>query len=227
MSRSHWIASLAALPLVAAGMVGCAGEPEVTALLGYSRVDLEEGRAGLEPIIDDRGGGRFSVGIEGPIAESDNGSGFRIGGRLVTSYYRQPLGGRFVADEPLLTIDEFVGLSVVSPQFVASYLAVAGYREEGAFFVEPGVGVGPSIGTLSFGSELQFGDRPVGTDVNDTETQVGFGVNPFLRLGYAAERFRIGAEGGYQLNTFGFDDALGDEPKEWYVGLFFGVRLGP
>lgn len=214
---------------VFASIAGCADgrRPEFNFMLGYADVQ-QDGEGGFDPIIDDQGGVRTAIGIDGPVRTTDDyGSGLRLGGRLSVSGYRQDIGDRVVADEPLLEIEEFVDLGLLTPQFVASYRQIFGDPEDGGgAFVEPGLGLGLTIATLSFGSDLEFGDRPIGTDIDDRETEVGLSLNPFLRGGYATGPLLIGLEGGYQWTSLEFDDALGGDPREWYVGVFFGVQLG-
>lgn len=194
-------------------------------MLAYGQVEMEE-REGLEPVVNDQGGGRFAIGFDTLVhPTSDNGSGARLGGRFIYSIYREDVGDRIVAEEPLLEIEDFVDLDLFTPQFSASYRQVLGNRRRGGF-IEPGVGLGVSIGVLSFGSEFQFDDQPLGTTYDDSEVELGVSVNPFLRGGMSFGRYLIGAEGGYQWTMLEFDDALGADPREWYLGLFFAMRVG-
>ena len=216
------------LLMVGASLAGCAGGhgPEFNFMLGYSHVE-QDSSGPFEPFVDDQGGARVSLGMDGPVAVvDDNGSGPRLGGRVAISGYRDNIGDRVVAGEPLLEIEEFVDLALFTPQFVASYRQVIGDVEAGGAFIEPGVGLGLTIATLSFGSNLEFGDGPIGTDIDEQETEVGLAVNPFLRGGYTRGSLVIGVEGGYQWASLEFDDDLGADPAEWYIGVFFGVQLG-
>lgn len=219
---------LLAFLAVGLALAGCAGGtgPQANFMLGYAHVEQDE-QQGFEPIVSDQGGVRTAVGIDGPVAlADDNGSGLRLGGRFAISSFTEDLDERTVAGEPLLEIEDFVDLAVFVPQFTASYRQVIGDRFEGAGFIEPGLGVGPAIGVLSFGSDLEFGDTAIGRDIDETESEVGLALSPFLRGGYTTEFFAIGLEGGYQWTTIEFEHALGENPREWYVGVFFAVQLG-
>lgn len=210
--------------LLLIGTTGCSAPPELNFLAAVSHIEQDETVDGFPPLVDDEVGGRFAVGVEGPL--QDEHTGPRLGGRLAFGVYREDLADRPVAGEPLLTIDEFADLSIITPQLVSSYRVLFGYPEEGAFFVEPGLGAGLAVGVLSFGSDLEFGDQIIGTDIDESQTEVSWALSPFLRLGYAADRLRIGAEGGYQWTGLEFDDGLGADAREWYIGFFFGVQLG-
>ena len=220
-----------AVPLALLALVGCSSTagPEVNILVAYSNAQQDDNDLALPPIIDTKSGGRTAVGIQGPIEGTGdgNGNGLQIGGRVAVSYYRQDIGDRSVAGEPLLTIEDFADLTVVAPMATVSYRTVFGDPYDGGFLVEPGIGAGLAVGTVSYGSEFQFGNDPLSVDSgNDRDTDVSYVVNPFLRLGYGNERFAIAAEGGYQFTGLEFNDGLGKNASEWYVGLFFGVRIG-
>ncbi len=212
-------------------LIGCADGvgPEIDFGAGIGGLDLED-EGGFESVIDGpRASGRFAVSGSGTVAVTDDfGSGPRIGGRVGFSYARRDLGGSRVAGEPLLTVDDFVDLLIVSPQVTASYrqyLGGADYFGEG-WFVEPGLGLGPTFGYLSFGSQLEFADDVLSSDVEETEDAFGLGVEPYARLGYAGDGFVGGVEGGYLYTTLNFDDDLGQDANQWYIGFFVGVRLG-
>jgi len=213
--------------VVAACLAGCADgrRPDINVAFAYTHVDMQD-EGGFEPVIDTDGGVRTAVGIDGPVALTDDkGSGLRLGGRLSFSGYRKDIGDRVVADEPLLEIEEFVDLALISPHLVVAYRQLIG-DEEGGAFIESGLGLGLTVGVLSFGSDLRFGDHPIGTDIDETETELGMSLNPFLRGGWTNGRLLIGVEGGYQWTSLEFDDDLGSDPAEWYVGIFFGMQLG-
>jgi hypothetical protein len=208
---------------------GCAGrQPPVhfNVMLGYAHTELEES-GGFEPILDDRDGARVAVGADVPtMGTSVNGSGLRLGGRMSVSWLRDNQGERFLDDEPLLVVEDFIDLTMFTPQVVASYRQVIGDPDAGAAFIEPGVGLGLAVATMSFGSDLEFGDDLVGTDIQDRERDVGFAVSPFLRGGFTRGRYLIGLESGYEWTSISFDHDLGDDPTQWYLGIFLSVELG-
>jgi hypothetical protein len=213
-------------------VAGCrsVSPPDIVFAAGLGGVDLEE-ENGLESAIDGpRISGRFDVAAAGTVAETDDlGSGPRLGGRLGFAYARRDLGDRSIAGEPLLEIEDFVDLFLFTPQITASFKQYFGseiYAAEG-WFIEPGVGVGPAIGSLSFGEQLEFGNDPIASDVDDTETQISWGVQPYLRLGYDTPSATFGLEGGYLFTGLDFDDDLGRDASQWYVSLVAGIRLGP
>lgn len=210
-------------------VVGCRQTPglevEFAAALAEVRQDPQEGFA---PLVDDQLGGRVSFGLSAPVVRTDDvNSGLRLGGRLAGSFFRDKVSSRSVAGEPLLEIEDFANLSLLSPQLLVGYRQIFGDPDYGtAAFIEPGVGLGPTVGIHSFGSDLQFGDRTLSTDTFDTETDVSWSVNPYLRLGIASDVIFFGAEGGYEWTGLDFDDRLGQDARLWYVGLFFAVRVG-
>ena len=203
--------------------------PEVNFVGGLGAMDLGD-EGGFDSVIDGpRLGGQFSLGLDGPLADVDgNGSGPRVGGRLGFSGTYRDLGDRDVAGEPLLQIEDYVGLSVISPQVTAAYRQYLGGNayDGGAFYVQPGVGAGLGIGILNFGSRLEFGDNTLATDSGDSETDVAFAVQPFLRLGYDTGATVVGFEAGYLWSGVDFDDDLGRDASQAYGGLFVGIRLG-
>ncbi len=94
--------------------------------------------------------------------------------------------------------DEF---TVWSPQIGPSFrLGVGG------LYVEPGVTVG--------GAFAELGD----------DTEASWAVRPYGRVGLASDMFIVGVEGGYQYSNLEFD--FGDDPQAWYIGGYFGIRLG-
>ena len=210
-------------------LVGCAGgdRPELNVMIGVG--DLNQDDDGGEPAIFSQAdyGGQFAIGLVSPPLDNydGNGSGFRVGGRLNFTFTREDGFERTVAGEPLLTIEDFADLSLVSPQIVGSYRQTFGDEYSG-FFLEPGIGVGPSLGFMSFGSDFEFGNTTIGTDIDETEFALGFAANPFFRLGYDGNRWLIGAESGYQYTAISFDDDLGGNVDNWYIGLFLGFELG-
>ena len=137
---------------------GCARSrtPQVNLMASYAELD---GTSGF------RGG----IGFDSAVARTDdNGSGARLGGRILLESFDRD------GSEP-----------VVTPQVLASYRHVFGDPRAGAPFVEPGLGVGFAIIDEE---ETGFIDWP----------DVDFVANPFIRAGLARERFTIGAEAGYQ-----------------------------
>lgn len=219
------------------GVVGCATDrldrpPEVSFVAGLGAVELDgEGDFPDDPIIGDdpQFSGRFAVGFDVPIVDVDGmGSGPRVGGRLGFTFTREEIGERHVAGEPLLEIEDYIGLTLITPQVTGTYRQYIGNdADDGAFFLEPGLGLGPAIGVMTFGSDLEFGDDTIGSDVGDTETEVGLGVQPFLRAGYDTSTVLIGAEGGFLWTGLNYEDDLGTDPREWYLGLFLSIKLGP
>ena len=213
---------------VSALLAGCSvRHPQMNFLMAYSEVEMTQQSATFPPIVDDKGGGMFSIGGDGAVGKiAENGSSFRLGGRLPTSFYHEEISDRIVAGEPDLEIEEFVDLMLFTPELTASYRQILGNPKQGAF-IEPGVGLGVSVGNLLFGSELQFGDDTIGVDYDEDEWEVGFAVTPFLRGGVALDRVLVGVEGGYRWSTLDFDAPFGKDPSEWYAGVFLAVTLGP
>lgn len=220
-----YLQRLALLLLVAAA--GCQGtDPFFNIVAAYGEVETEQ-QGLIAPIFNDEGGGLFSMGADVVVGKAtENGTGLRLGGRVGLSGYSEDISERIVADEPLLTIEEFADLLLITPQATASYRQVFGSRRQGAF-IEPGVGVGVTIAEMLFGSEFQFGDDPIGVEYGEDEWEFGLSVSPFVRGGLMLDRVLIGVEGGYQWSFLEFDAPLGADPSEWYAGLFIAIKLGP
>ena len=223
------------LPLLGLGLAGCSSDldrpAELNFGIGLGAVELDgEGDFPDDPIIGDgpQFSGRFNVGVEVPVVDVDgNGSGPRLGGRLGVTYAREDVGSRNVAGEPLLEIEDFVDLALYTPQFVATYRQYFGNdADDGAFFLEPGVGIGPAVGVMGFGSDFQFGNSTLGRDIGDTETEVGLGIQPFLRVGYDTGPVILAGEGGVLFTNLNYEDDLGRDPREAYLGFFLGIKLG-
>jgi hypothetical protein len=209
---------------------GCRTGSEFHGMAGLGGFEME-GERGFDPIIDGSNvAGQFAFGFDTPVmadAGPADGTGFRAGGRVGFTYTREDLGERSIAGEPLLSIEEFADLTIFMPQATFSYRQLlTGVPETGGSVIEPGVGVGPAIGILGFGSELQFANDPVDTDIDEWETAVGLGVQPFLRAAYVGQGYAVGLEGGYVATTIDFDDALGRDTQSWYVGIYFSARVG-
>lgn len=215
------------LVLLAASL-GCTRmqRPQSNFMLAYSEVETEQ-EGLIAPVVHDQGGVMFGIGFDGAVGEvAPNGGSFRLGGRLLTSWYHEDISERIVAGEPGLTIEEFAEMMLFTPQMTASYRQVFGSAKKG-LFIEPGAGLGLSIGSIFFGSEFQFGDDPIGVDYGDDEWAFGVALNPFVRGGVVFDRVLVGVEGGYQWSTAEFDSPLGADPSEWYVGGFVALELGP
>lgn len=218
------------LPLaILLALAGCSHDSGVEfelvgALAHVEQDDQEE----FAPFIDDQFGGRFSVGFTAPVVRTDDfDSGLRLGGRFAGSFFREELNSRNVGGEPLLEVEDFANLSLLSPQLIVGYRQLLGNPDHGAtLFLEPGVGLGPTIGIHTFGSDLQFADRTLSSDTFDTETEVSWSLNPYLRLGAAVDGIFIGAEGGYEWTGLEFDDRLGENARAWYLGIYLSVNVG-
>lgn len=214
------------LLLTLAGCSRDAGvEFEILAALAQVEQDDQEG---FEPVVDDQFGGRLSVGFSAPVARTDDsGSGVRLGGRFAASFFREALSSRNVGGEPLLEVEDFANLTLLSPQLIVGYRQLLGDPDHGVvMFVEPGVGVGPTIGLHTFGSDFEFANETLSTDTFDRETEVSWSLNPYLRLGAAGDGIFIGAEGGYEWTGLEFDDRLGQNARAWYLGLYLSVNVG-
>jgi hypothetical protein len=221
--------AIVALP-AAGGLIGCAGDPppELGVVVGLGAIDSDQEGA-LPPVIDGpQVSGRFAINFDGNVANvDDRGSGPRLGFRFGFSGAREDLDERRVAGEPFLTIEDYAAIGLFTPQGTLGYRQYfSGDAYYGGVFLEPGVGVGPVIGTLTFGSDLEFGNDTIANDIDDTETQIGLGVQPHVRLAYDGGTGIVGLEGGYLFTTLDFDDNLGDNFTEWYIGLFAALRLG-
>lgn len=209
-------------------LAGCGRNGVEFELVGALAQLEQNSQEGLPPLVDDQLGGRFSVGVTAPVDRSnDHDSGLRFGGRLAASFFREKLSSRDVGGEPLLEVEDFANLTLLSPQLLVGYRQLLGDPGHGTvMFVEPGVGVGPTIGIHSFGSDLQFADQTLSTDTFDTETELSWSVNPYLRLGAAMDGIFIGAEGGYEWTGLEFDDQLGEDARAWYIGFYLSVDVG-
>jgi len=227
MSPFRFAAVVAAAGLAAATLAA-ANDADLGLTLGLGEISLDD-EAGFTNVFGD---GSFSgrLELQGSVALVDVdgfGSGPRLGGRLGFGYAREDLGERSVAGEPFLNIEDYADLLLVTPQLTGSYRQYFPFdRRDNGLFVEPGVGVGPAFGFLSFGEQLEFGDDVLATEVDSTEDDASWGVQPYLRAGFAGEKVLIGAEGGYLVTGLDFDDDLGADASQWYVGIVVAARLG-
>lgn len=92
---------------------------------------------------------------------------------------------------------------VFSPQIGPSFRIPIGMYS--GLYVEPGITAGAAFGEL------------------DGDDEFSWAARPYARLGYVTDRFLIGLEGGYQYADLQFD--LGEDPNDWYIGAFIGIRL--
>lgn len=143
------------------------------------------------------------------IDDVDQADGYRLAGNLsrtliTPGFVRGEHGNglRINANVAQSTYDS-ENYEIFSPQIGPSFrLAIGG---DNAVYVEPGVTAGAAFGELE-------GDR-----------EFSWVARPYARLGYITDRFLVGVEGGYQYADLQFD--LGEDPHEWYVGAFIGIRL--
>ena len=201
---------------------------EFNLMLAGGATDLD-GEGGFEPVIDGpQFSGRIGAGFTAPAADFDGlGSGIRIGGRVGFTATREEFGDRPADDTGFLEIEDFIDLTLISPQITVSYRQqLTGDADLGGLFIEPGIGGGAAVGILSFGQDLEFGNDTIGRDVDDTETEVGFSVQPYLRFGYDTGELLLAAEGGYMWTDVDFEDDLGADPREAYVGFHLGIKIG-
>src|SRR5688500_5716028 len=113
------------LVLPAGTAAGCATNPtaQFNVLAAYAQLDDVEA-------IDNDAGYRVGAGVDVAVGQQENGGGPRLGGRLHVSEFSDTLSQ----------------LTVVTPQFLASYRAIFGDPNAGALFIEPGAAVGLALG---------------------------------------------------------------------------------
>ena len=150
--------------------------------------------------------------------------GFGVG---MASYYHE------LDDDVTITIDDgdeihifhadqWESVSLINPEFQLSWRQPLDARRR--FFIEPGVGVGAVFANYSVYDEYYWDDDDDDDNDHESEWDTTFGVRPFLRLGYQAERwFAFGLEASY---LFGGNAELTDQVQGDVGQLFLGGFAG-
>lgn len=118
--------------------------------------------------------------------------------------------GPFVFDGKVYDDDPFKEFEMIVPEFrIAYHIPVKN------LFIEPSIGVGPSIGLFRVGD-----DSDDYWDADDT-WRVGIAVEPALQIGYAQDQWAVGGEISYLVTHLDFGDDVGGDIDTFYLGAFF------
>ena len=178
--------------------------------IGYSHLSLD----GAPGEFDEQDGGRFEPRFS--WQPFDDRPQLRFGVGMGFSYYYDTTNNGAIISPPFaFDVDTFESFSLLTPEFQVSWRQPMSEN----WWVEGGVGLGPAIAFYSAGDVI-FNDL---FDEDISECEVGLGVRPFLRAGFrGGEHWNWGFEGSYQWTTVDLGHNLGENPNEWYVGVFFG-----
>lgn len=189
--------------------VASAQKTEFAIGFGYSHVAVQ----GAPGEFDQQDGGRFEPRFTWQPFEERPQLRFGVGVGF-SYYYDNSENGQIISPPFAFDVDSFESLSLITPEFQVSWRQPI--SED--WWIEGGLGVGPAIGIYTAG-EVLFNDL---FDEDISESGVGIGVRPFVRAGFrGGEHWNWGLEGSYQWTSVEFGHGLGDNPSEWFVGVFF------
>jgi hypothetical protein len=118
----------------------------------------------------------------------------------------------FVFDGDAYTDDPFKELSILIPEFRVAYH----WKVDKFWFVEPSIGVGPSIGIFRVGEDDDWA-----WGGGDAHWKVGIAVEPSIQIGWGKDGWALGAEASYTWTHLDFGDDAGGEIEMFYLGAFF------
>jgi hypothetical protein len=123
----------------------------------------------------------------------------------------------FILDGEVFDDDPYKEFSMLVPMFRVGYHFPIG---DSGWFVEPSFGVGPSFGYFRAGED-RGGNWWDDDDEFEERWEVGIAIQPALQVGYAWDHFAAGGEVGYLWTHLDFDDDIGGDVTELYLGGFF------
>ena len=223
MGGSGVMAMLLVLSAATADARAELGGKEFDLGVGYANISLD----GSAPPFDDRGGlrvePRFSFGAGGVT------SGLRVGFAVAFSGYERSVDNEVTftdddGDEVEFDFDDVESLTLITPEVQLSWRQmlgpIEGENDERRWFVEPGIGLGVVAAQYWVGESFGWW-----TDTDISEWDATLAARPFLRAGYAGDRWVLGLEASYLIGgSLEFTDTIGGDVEEWYVGAFFGGR---
>ena len=134
------------------------------------------------------------------LAPIDAAPQFRLGGAVGFGWVRGTIDDAFLAGD--------VDLFLITPELLLSWRQPIG-GAEARWYVEPGIGVGATIGAL----------WAIGTDWG-----YGYSVRPFVRAGYQWDNWSAGLEAAYRFGHLDFGDSDGDV-ENLEIGVFAAWKL--
>jgi hypothetical protein len=188
-----------------------ARDNELSLTLGYTHLSLDAELEFLDiteiTSLDDTGGIyggiRFSRSIF--VEQLRLGSGVQVA--------RYSTDGRAVPGLFEIERERFLE---IAPELQLSWRQRIGER----FFIEPGIGGGIVIGNYR-ARGVTLAGLPQ-DDVN--EWQVGYGVRPFVRIGWELERVVVGLEASHRWTRIEYDE-IDASTREWMAGAFVSFRF--
>jgi hypothetical protein len=176
--------------------IALARDFELSVSGGATQLYIDE--EGGDEVLNDQWGPWVATSFSlAPIADTPQ---FRLGGGVGFSWTSGTVDNEFITGD--------LDLFLITPELLVSWRQPLG-ADDSHWYVEPGVGVGPAIGTLWF----------VGT-----EWGYGYSVRPFLRAGYETEKWSAGLEASYRFAHLNFDDGDSDI-ENLGVGVFAAWKL--
>jgi len=180
--------------------------------LGYSRLSIDGNNA---KDLDNADGAQINATF---TLKPSPAQGLRIGFGLEASSYRND----FHQTDPFtgFEIHRYHELDLFIPEVSVGYHIPIDH-----FFIEPSLGVGLAVGTYSVGHVHHHHDDFDESDVDRDITRANVALRPKLQIGYARDHWGAGVEASYLWTHLHFDDGIGGDVGEAYVGGFFRLSF--
>jgi hypothetical protein len=213
-------------PLIAACILcGCltpaaaAQDREFAFGAGYGHLFWEGANAGA---LEEQGGLRLNGWVSWPITPSGPGPDRKPEPRLglglgIGIYYSEHGGDIFEGDNVIIIEpDDYASLLTLEPEVQFSVRFPIG-RD---YYLEPGIAGTFIVGNYTRGEEVWgFVDEDL------DRWRVGGGGRLLLRGAYRRETWSVGLEGSYSYGWLDFDDDIGGEIQQGYLGVFYAHRF--
>jgi hypothetical protein len=211
-------------PLIAAFIVAAAltlgaraQDREFAFGAGYGHLFLEGSNAGA---LEEQGGLRLNGWVSWPITPpmTESKPELRVGLALGIGIYYSEHGGSVFEGDNVIIIepDDYAELLTFEPEVQFSVRVPVG-RD---YYLEPGIAGTFIVGNYTRGQEV-FGF----VDEDLDRWRVGGGGRLLLRGAYRRETWSLGLEGSYSYGWLDFDDDIGGEIQQGYLGVFYAHRF--
>jgi hypothetical protein len=181
--------------------------------IGYGHLALDGANAG---VLEEQGGLRLDIRYSFPVSREQ--PAVRAGVGLGLATYLSDKGGDTFEQDGIIYIvpSDRVQLTTIEPELQLSLRHPLGDN----FYIEPGVAGTFLVGYYIEGEEIfNFIDKDV------EKWRAGGGGRLFLRAAYTRDRWSYGLEGSYSYGWLDFDDGVGGDIQQVYVGVFFARRF--
>ena len=208
-----WMTAAAAGMVLAASATAtrAADDFAVELSLGYSRLEMDGKNS---KALDGADGAASRITF---MAPAPHAPGFRFGFGLTGSAYRDEF---HVTDSDGDTEHRYRELDLFIPE-----LRVAYFIPIHDFFIEPNFGLGLAVGDYRQGEvhhhhHDDFNDDEF-DDNHDDIYRVNVSLRPGIKIGYGRGPWAAGVEASYLWTHLHFDEGVGGDIGEAYVGGFF------